>query len=281
MINFLIISDWGQRGNATQRAVARGMATVAASKGAQFVISCGDNFYDAGVESLEDSHWQQSFETVYQAPSLQIPWYITLGNHDYGGHVDAQIAYSKSNSRWRLPARYYAIEQPIDASTSALFVYLDTTPFLKRYFLGGVEFLDNVNGQDTDQQIQWLAATLAESSARWKIVVGHHPLYSASPFHGDSPELQEHVLPLLKRYGVSLYCCGHEHDLQHLVVDGLHQVLSGSAADCRPTGADERTRFSSSLAGFASVSLNKERCQWCFHDAQGQILYQASFLSYT
>lgn len=274
-MNFLIISDWGQRGNEIQRAVAKGMATVAGSRGVQFVISCGDNFYDAGVQSIEDPHWQESFETVYQAPSLQIPWYIVLGNHDYGGNIDAQIAYHQQSPRWTLPARYYAIEQPVDDSVSALFVYLDTTPFLKRYHPGGLEALDSVTDQDTDRQLQWLEATLAESSARWKIVVGHHPFYSASPFHGDSPELQEIVLPLLKRYGVVLYCCGHEHDLQHLVVDGLHQILSGSAADCRVTGADERTRFSSSLPGFAAVSLSSEHCQWCFHDAKGGVLYQA------
>lgn len=275
-MNFLIISDWGQRGNETQRAVAKGMATVAASNGAQFIISCGDNFYDAGVESTTDSHWQESFETVYQATSLQIPWYVTLGNHDYGGSIDAQIAYSEISSRWTLPTPYYAIEQPVDEHSSALFVYLDTTPFLRRYYPGGIECLDNVMGQNTDQQIQWLEKTLAESPAQWKIVVGHHPLYSASPFHGDSPELQQYVLPLLKRYGVVLYCCGHEHDLQHLVGDGLHQILSGSAADCRLTGADERTRFSSSLPGFASVSLNNRHCKWRFHDARGHVLYQAS-----
>lgn len=276
MMNFLILSDWGQRGNATQRAVASGMARVAESAGAQFVISCGDNFYDVGVTSLDDSHWHESFERVYQAPALQIPWYITLGNHDYGGNVDAQIAYSKYSARWRLPARYYAIEQPVDADTSALFVYLDTTPFLLRYYPEGVEALNNVGGQDTDRQLQWLEATLAESRACWKIAVGHHPIYSASPFHGDSPELQQQILPLLRRYGVALYCCGHEHDLQHTVVDGLHQILAGSAADCRVTGRDERTRFSSSLPGFASVSLNRAQGSCRYHDAQGRVIYEAS-----
>jgi acid phosphatase len=256
------------------------MATVAASNKAQFIISCGDNFYDTGVKSIEDPHWQESFETVYQAPSLQIPWYVTLGNHDYGGNIDAQIAYHQHSPRWTLPARYYAIEQPLDDYSSTLFVYLDTTPFLKRYYPDGPESLAHVMDQDTDQQIRWLEATLAESSAPWKIVVGHHPLYSASPFHGDSLELQETVLPLLKRYGVALYCCGHEHDLQHLMVDGLHQILSGSAADSRVTGADERTCFSSSLPGFASVSLNSTQCKWYFHDAQGKILYQARVRSF-
>lgn len=276
MMNFLILSDWGQRGNATQRAVANGMARVAESAGAQFVISCGDNFYDAGVASIDDSHWQESFEGVYHAPALQIPWYVTLGNHDYGGDVEAQIAYSKRSPRWILPAHYYAIEQPVDDDIWALFVYLDTTPFLLRYYPEGVEALRNVANQDTDQQLQWLEATLAESRARWKIAVGHHPFYSASPFHGDSPELQQSVLPLLQRYGVRLYCCGHEHDLQHTVVDGLDQILAGSAADCRVTGSDQRTRFSSSLPGFASVSLSRDQCTGRFHDAQGRVLYEMS-----
>lgn len=40
-----------------------------------FVISTGDNFYDNGLLGLDDSAFQDSFTNIYNASSLQKPWY--------------------------------------------------------------------------------------------------------------------------------------------------------------------------------------------------------------
>ena len=82
------------------------MGIACGQANAAFVISVGDNFYENGVASLQDPHWQQSFEHVYAAKSLQVPWYVVLGNHDYRGNVDAQLDYGKTHPRWNMPARY-------------------------------------------------------------------------------------------------------------------------------------------------------------------------------
>ena len=37
-----------------------------------------------GLGSTRDPAFQQSFADLYSAPSLQVPWYNVLGNHDYG-----------------------------------------------------------------------------------------------------------------------------------------------------------------------------------------------------
>ena len=42
----------------------------------------GDNFYESGVDSISDDKWQTTFEAIYDAPALQVPWYAVLGNHD-------------------------------------------------------------------------------------------------------------------------------------------------------------------------------------------------------
>jgi tartrate-resistant acid phosphatase type 5 len=45
--------------------------------------------------------------------------------------------------------------------------------------------------------IQDLDEAMKKSTARWKIVVGHHTLRSVSD-HGDTKELLELLLPVLK-----------------------------------------------------------------------------------
>jgi tartrate-resistant acid phosphatase type 5 len=42
-----------------------------------------------------------------------------------------------------------------------------------------------------------LEDALTESKATWKIVVGHHPISSGCE-HGNTTELREHLLPVLK-----------------------------------------------------------------------------------
>ena len=103
-LHFLVVGDWGQASE-PQRQVAGAMAQVAGQGGARFVISTGDNFYPRGVGSVSDPQFRDAFEEVYAAPSLQAPWYVVLGNHDYEGSPNAEIAYSSRSPRWRMPAR--------------------------------------------------------------------------------------------------------------------------------------------------------------------------------
>jgi len=105
-LNFLIFGDWGRNGQKDQVEVAAQMATAAQAVGAKFIVSVGDNFYNDGVASVDDPQWQTSFEKVYSAPSLQVPWQVILGNHDYRGNCDAQVAYGQTSPRWKMPARY-------------------------------------------------------------------------------------------------------------------------------------------------------------------------------
>ena len=276
MIRFLVVGDWGRRGASPQCAVAEGLARAARRLAVHRVISTGDNFYEDGVQSVRDAHWQESFESIYTARALQqVPWHVALGNHDYRGTVEAQVAYTRRSRRWHLPGRYYDFTVPVDERTQAQFIVLDTTPFLSLYQPGGAEATEGVAEQDTRVQLRWLRRTLARSEAEWKIVVGHHPLRSGSPFHGDAEELRSAVLPELQAGGVQVYLAGHEHDLQHLAADGLQYVISGAGSECRATGATEHTRFSQASLGFAAVELCHSRLVLRFYDAAGRPLYRA------
>ncbi len=271
--NFLIFGDWGRNGEKDQRDVAAQMAVAAQKLNTKFIISVGDNFYEDGVKSVDDPQWQSSFEKVYAAPSLQVPWQVILGNHDYHGNCEAQIAYSKISSRWNMPARYYTRTEMIDAKNTVEFFYLDTTPMKPGDDL--VVSLFHLHSQDTSKQIAWLEAALAASTAQWKIAVGHHPIYSGGD-HGDSPFLIKHVLPLLEKYKVQAWFNGHDHDLQHLQAGKLNMFCTGAGSKVRQPKTTARTKFAKGCSGFTAVTLSAEKLDVQMIDDKGQLLYATS-----
>jgi tartrate-resistant acid phosphatase type 5 len=273
-LNFLIVGDWGRRGEPDQQDVATQMAKTAHALGARFVISVGDNFYEDGVASVQDVLWQESFEDVYTQPSLQVPWYAILGNHDYHRNCDAQVAYSQTSPRWRMPARYFMQSHQLDKDTTADFFYLDTTPMVGIYYSPFFEedTRHQVITQNVPTQLAWLKAALATSKAQWKFVIGHHPIYSGGE-HGDTAELIEHILPLLHEYGVQAYFNGHDHDLQHLMAGDVNLFCSGAGSQVRPTRQTAHTKFAKSSPGFMAVSLGPVKSYIRMIDSQGKLLY--------
>ncbi len=272
-LNFAIIGDWGRQGRPDQRQVAQQMAIASKKAAVSFVISVGDNFYERGVTSLTDDHWQKSFETVYDAPSLQVPWYVVLGNHDYAGKTEPQLDYGKTHPRWIIPARYYTQIYPVDAATKLECFYIDTCPFVAEY-QNNPEFSD-IPAQNPQRQLEWLDRALAASKADWKLVFGHHPVYSSGLAHGNQPEIIEHILPLLQKYKVQAYIAGHDHDLEHLKVGDLNLIVSGAGSEHRPVKEPATSPFSRSVSGFTLASLRRDEMQVRFIDNLGNLLYTA------
>ncbi len=272
-LNFLVFGDWGRNGEKDQRDVATQMAATAQTMNTKFIISVGDNFYEDGVKSVNDPQWQSSFENVYAAPSLQVPWQVILGNHDYHGNCDAQIEYSQTSSRWQMPARYYTRKAVVDSNNTVEFFYLDTTPMKGNDDLA-IPLL-HLHTQDTSKQLAWLEAALAASTATWKIAIGHHPIYSGGD-HGDTPYLIKHVLPLLEKYKVQAWFNGHDHDLQHLQAGKLNMFCSGAGSKVRQPKTTARTKFAKGCSGFTAVTLSADQLDVRMIDDQGQLLYTTS-----
>jgi acid phosphatase len=272
--NFLVFGDWGREGEQDQREVATQMAIAAKATQSRFVVAVGDNFYETGVTSVDDPHWQNSFENVYGDPALQIPWHAILGNHDYCGNCDAQLEYSRSHPRWNMPARYYLQTHRIDDSTTADIFYLDTCPFLKAYHRHHL-IGPNLASQDVNKQIDWFKNALSASKAQWKIVMAHHPIYSGGE-HGDTHELIEQVLPLLHENKVQAWFNGHDHDLQHLVAGDVNLFCTGAGSQFRPTKKTVHSKFAKARSGFTTVSLRPDKMLIRMTDSRGHVLYTTS-----
>lgn len=275
-LNFIVFGDWGREGELDQREVAAQMGLTAEAMGAKFIISVGDNFYEDGVTSTTDSQWRKSFEDVYTAPSLQVPWQVILGNHDYHGNCDAQLDYHKLSSRWNMPARYFKLTKQLDATTTADFFFLDTTPMISEYYWEP-KTRPRVKSQDVPAQLAWFKNALAGSTARWKIVIGHHPIYSGGE-HGDTPDLVKKVLPLLHEYKVPIYFNGHDHDLQHLMAGEVNLICSGAGSKVRSTVETEHTKFAKACSGFTTVSLKPDQMDIRMIDIHGTVLYTTTVL---
>lgn len=271
-LTFLVVGDWGRNGDFHQRDVAAQMGRVANESHAAFVISTGDNFYENGVTSIRSPQWLSSFENIYSEASLQIPWYVVLGNHDYRGGPAAEVEYTRVSRRWRMPARYFSQRFTLPGGGTAEFFFLDTQPFIEGYRRDS-RYAD-VAKQSKQAQLGWLETGLAASKADWKIVVGHHPVFSKGR-HGDTRELILDVQPLLERYGVQVYLNGHDHDMQHIVVHGISYLTSGAGSQTRPSGRGPATRFSlGNRSGFLAVELTQGQFAGRFVDWTGKVVHE-------
>lgn len=269
---FIVFGDWGT-GRDDQRRVADAMAERIRSEQARlaegeetaldFLLTTGDNFYPAGVSSADDPQWKEKFEEVYDAPELRdAPVFASLGNHDHAGNAQAQLAYARKNPRWRMPARYYTVTRPLgEGRTLALFV-LDTQPLTFR--------------SGDPEQLEWLDAELAKSEATWKLVVGHHPLYSHTA-RGFNHTLIRRLEPLLVRHRVDIYVAGHDHILDLVrPVRGVYHLVSGAAGGPdKAYGASwtEESFYTATLGGFCYLRAGPQQLVIEFVRMNGETEY--------
>ncbi|XP_028830721.1 tartrate-resistant acid phosphatase type 5a [Denticeps clupeoides] len=289
-VRFLVVGDWGgvpykPYTTSIETATAKEMARVAEQMGADFILALGDNFYYKGVTSLQDPRFQETFESVYTANSLNIPWYVIAGNHDHAGNVLAQIQYSQVSKRWNFPYYYYELNARIPQTDSKLTILMLDTVMLCG---NSDDFSDQqprgpLNAALANRQLEWLKDRMARSKADFLLVAGHYPVWSISE-HGPTHCLVKYVRPLLQKYKANVYLCGHDHNLQYLTESGIGYVVSGAGnfmdPDTRhrnhiPKGSLKFfTGKASTMGGFAHIEITKKQMTITFLEAKGSSLYK-------
>jgi acid phosphatase len=240
-LDVLVLGDWGT-GEEGQREMAGVMAQVHADSPPAFLLTVGDNFYPDGVTGTDDPMWDTHFASVYAGPFWdQVPFQAILGNHDYHGDPDAQVAYSAVSSRWSMPARYYALEREIPGEGTVLFLALDSGPI-------------HEGDEEAEAQLAWVDSLLGESVADWIVVAGHHPAATAG-WHSPSRKVRESLFPLLAGRA-DLYVSGHNHSLE--VIDtgaGTLQAVCGGGGS-----TDNAYRVGETVGTLASFTNGG----WCY-----------------
>lgn len=242
-----VLGDMGT-GREDQRRVARVMAARAQKDRPAFLLTVGDNFYEWGVDSPEDPLFWSHFHDIYDDPALDVPVYPTLGNHDHRGDPEAQVAHSGVHPNWRMPSRHYSFSRSLEDGTRIDFFALDTNPI------------------ETDQdghevQLAWLSNALESSSARWKIVFGHHPLHSSGD-HGGSARMREALEQILDASGVDLFLAGHDHHMEVLrPTSAVLHVVAGAAGGpdkAYPVTWSEQTIYAATGGGVLLLRLERD-----------------------
>src|SRR5438552_2233036 len=70
---------------------------------------------------------------------------------------------------------------------------------------------------------------LAASSAAWKFVGFHHPIYSSGTVHGSSLTIRTNLVPLFDAYAVDMVFMGHEHNYERTLPLRADQVVAPGA----------------------------------------------------
>jgi len=264
--SFLSIGDWGDKG-------AKKLSQHMGSYSPEFVLAIGDNFYDKGVSGVDDPQFKEKFEDTFAEDTLQVPWYVCAGNHDYyGGNsgIQAEMDYTQKSNRWYYPSLYYSKDIKTTDGTSITLLSIDTwrlnggdtfvkfdpatnrsalrnlTDVLIKHEAGVItngtvhQLLKHFPEEDPSNrvevssdsdQLEFIEKALSNSTADWKIVMGHFPVYSASRFeHGDTASLVKSLEPMLEKYNVDMYFNGHDHILQHIVKNKVSYFGSGAGA---------------------------------------------------
>ncbi|WP_249348291.1 metallophosphoesterase [Pseudoalteromonas aurantia] len=297
-------------------AVGKAMATLCASELCQFAIQLGDNIYPDGADANDGKDDQKRMDDLIlkplqplfaQQPDLVV--YSALGNHDWKTSrkgVALQTEWMATQPNFYMEERgYYSYKQGTEGNDVEFFV-LDTNMLLsgQHYYeiplrsdgseqglaaalaSGEAEIEDierhevPINGED-HKQLAWLANGLKNSTAKWKIVYGHHILWSIGGSKYDEGHvLRRLILPELCEYA-DAYIAGHEHDLELLTDDcsrvlpgnkkaKLPLIISGAASKMRgkhtPFSEQQEKRYpeydliwsKSFTWGFAYIALNNQ-----------------------
>lgn len=230
-LHWLATADSGS-GDRHQLAVGAAMGALHGRDPADLVILGGDNIYNEGEMSRVVAAFERPYRELLRAG---VPFHAVLGNHDIRtSNGSGQLAYRG----FGMGGRWYALRR------------------------GPVEFfLIDTNGNAAWQhQMPWLKRSLAASNAPWKVVVGHHPIYS-SGFYGNDRAAIARLTPLFRRHGVQLYINGHDHNYERSrPIDGTTYLTVGNGgASLRPVAPGPNSLRAFSLHGFSSLHADSER----------------------
>lgn len=217
----------------------------------------GDNVYNKGEVENFDASIRDAYSELFGSG---VRFFPVLGNHDVRtGGGEQQREY------WGAPRWYSTAIGEVDVFALDTTVLLHDLPDMKRSYAGREAELAELKRL----QLEWLEQALSKSTAKHKVVFGHHPFYVSTsakepPKVVEAERMRELLEPVLKKHGVGLYLAGHQHHYERSTPQGgVTHVTSGAGGQL-----DDRPLFYHS--GVASV-LEKTR-HFLILEVEGDVL---------
>ncbi len=278
---FYTIGDWGayqQESLQIMKKISLQMSKLVHYKKPQFIMTLGDNFYDRGVRSMYDQLWYSCWKDIFINPHenmKDIKWHAILGNHDYfGGYdsVEAQIYRTNIDNNWFLPNENYYYR---DERTNSYFIHIDTCKIYPELYAETSLMISKRQIMETLNYLEFVLERANRYGANWIFVFGHYHIFS-NGYYKNYKIMEERLLPLLEKYNVDVYFCGHEHNYQVLKYNKLKLIINGAGSYCSDVttynyNKDVQTIFTSKSNGFTFHNLSKNNFTINFVNSDGKL----------
>ena len=244
--------------------IQKNVADALADSECNAIWHTGDIIYPDGISSKDDPRFITNFLRPFNKVfNKKIPFFLTLGNHDYKKEPKSYLEIAKNNSLIVYPNNYYSNKY------GKLCIFsLDTTIFDKLYLF-----------YKRREQKSWLRKIKEDmtSSCELSIAVAHHPLFSSGDRKNATPQLSRFLETDI--FGTfDLYIAGHNHVLaDEGERRGTRQLISGTGS--LPGGSPEEQpegKFNVETPGFLKLELkeidNKVVAEYSFIQAQDNLV---------
>lgn len=223
------------------------IAKLIAAEHPDLVLHSGDLVADGRKFDL----WKPQFFDPIKPYAAEVPILPVLGNHERNSVYYYNFYSLNNNEAWW------------------------STDYGPVHIIG----LDsNQPGGPGTDQYKWLLQDLEKSkNAGWKIVMFHHPLFSAHPTR-PVHEMRSVWHPLFRKYGVKLVINGHDHyyNRTYPIGDAKNQVVyivtAGGGAPLYPVVDKEYDAFTESIHNFVILDISGEKISGTAIDDNGNVI---------
>ena len=187
--------------------VAENVVKMMTRENIDFICSVGD----VVTTGIHLSQWVDEYLYPLRWLGGQIPTYISIGNHEYGGYWEIGKVYPFEER----------VNHPITSTGSTEYWY--SFDYGNAHFV----FIDPNKGDGPkghrippgSQQYEWLKYDLekARETAKWTFVFFHQPPYSecwSGGYYDGEYYLRKEIVPLMELNGVDIVFSGHTHDYE-------------------------------------------------------------------
>ncbi|MCX5714072.1 MAG: metallophosphoesterase [Candidatus Omnitrophica bacterium] len=191
------------------------------------------------VDNGDDPAQWKLFNEIEANLLKSAEYFPVLGNHEHNSPLYFQNFKLPNNGHW------YSVDRE-----GIHFIILDS----------------NSDLAPGSEQYKWLVSDFRSipGSSRFRVVLFHQPLFSASIAHADDEKhIGGFLMPLLKEYGVNLVLNGHVHSYQRFFFDGINFITTGGGGShlVDVNKANLYLRFSAKTYHFCTLEVKGDVLQ--------------------